>query len=153
MSPKIAVLLVALLCALLLFAVRAAPTAQAVDSVWSETEVAYLDSVVTPLDAMLYMMPGVVTRSRDNEAVVLEFNSVYDLLLDHDAPPASMAVIDYYVNRVTPLCGPAVTRGPRLPDTDGIPDADGCHFAVDTLRLELARLYAARGSYPPASQP
>lgn len=53
--------------------------------------------------------------------------------------PATLAVIDYYRGRVAYLCS-------DTPTTD-------CLSAISALRLELARLYAARGSYPPTSQP
>jgi hypothetical protein len=141
MSPKIAVLLVALL-----VMSGCATSAQAADATWTQDEITYLRETLEPMANILGKIQGIVRRPKDG-AAILEFNKSFTLFVEHPAPPATLAVIDYYVQRAIFHCGPASTSG------TGIPDVDACYVDADTIQFELARLYAARGSYPPASQP
>jgi len=137
MNARIALLL----CALLLLAGCATP-AKAAAPVWSDEEIAYLDSVFTPLGNMLPKMSGVINRPKDG-AAILEYNKVYQTFASHLPAPATLAVVEYYMKNAVAYCGPASTSGM------GLSGNNECLATLDTINLELARIYAARGSYPP----
>lgn len=158
MSPRIA----ALLCALLVLtgcatnpephpaALAATPTAAptpTAQSPYTDAEADYLSALNEPLAALSLAIVDVLladlpAKPADHAKALLDAMPY--------AAPATLAVIAYYRSAVYAACyQPLVSH---LGD-DFAHYVDPCLTPIDTLRLELARLYAARGAYPPGYQP
>lgn len=145
MFPKIALLL----CIALLLAACGAPIAAATPAAsWPLDEVQYLNKLQAALDDFEGVINGALAEDPAGDKSEDVVNNYLPPLWMHNAPkvPATLAVVDYYRNAMTSVCFAAVLS--HLPGS-----SFDCREAISDLHLELARLYAARGSYPPASQP
>ena len=104
-------------------------------------EINYLTKLLVDLDKLETNLWPAVVESPDGPLAGDVRNRLLHLSRTPDAP-ATLAVVDKYREILVRHCGDFTSNGYEI-----------CAAAIDDLRLELARLYAARGSYPPTPIP
>lgn len=137
-----------LLCALLVLS-GCASTAYAAAPVWSAEESAYMQAVLPSINALPTVLLTYAANPRDNDAHAA-VQTIVDTFAARPAAPATLAVIDLYTAYSAAACSNALHTGSVAGARAGV---NLCSEQLRVLQLELARLYAARGAYPPGYVP
>ena len=145
---------VLLLCALLLLAGCVTPAHAAIaptpiPALWQDAEIRYLDALLPAIAAVPEALFLLARNFKDNDAQASLQASV-DVFIAHPMPPATLAVIDLYVGYAASACSSLLHVASA---TGAASYIQLCSDNIRTIRLELARLYAARGTYPPGYLP
>lgn len=139
MKTRIALLLLAVL-----LVAACAPAVAAVPA-WTPEEVTYLGVLKEPgrnLELTFLRAFSQDYAGADTIAARQAFDDIADAF-----PPATLAVVGYYAYRLHAPCTNA------LSDKQSVASYQTCMGEIASMRLELARLYAARGLYPPTPAP
>ena len=136
-----------LLCALLVL-VGCAALATPTPAPYTAEEAAYLTGIASRLD----VLPAALRSAATNVLPISAAATPQAWLTQiHEAEaPATLAVVAHAADALYTACNTPLVQHPGAALAN---HPTPCREALDALRLELARLYAARGAYPPGFAP
>ena len=122
-------------------ALNTAASASTSTPVWADAEIAYM-SAIAPVHSLPAALLSALSKPGDGSMRVLGRDTLTQLG-NRPPAPATLAVIELYLSYAQSACDNALAQL----DSEHV---DRCVAQINALNLELARLYAERGVYPPA---
>jgi hypothetical protein len=116
---------------------------------WMLEEAAYLNAVLPSLTQGPNTFAHLIKQPPNPPTARADATQLLEALRARPPAPATLAAVEYLTTHVISACNTALT----MSGSSTIGNVTYCVDQFDAVLLELARLYAARGAYPPGYLP